>query len=524
MTRPAMKRGPANRVVLAIDLGTSGLKVAYVTMDGQVRATAYRHVDTQLLPGSGAVQDPRQWWDLITSAAREIAQVEPELAAAVAAIACTGQWGSTVPVDRNGEPTGAAMLWLDQRGGPMAAAQLGGKIQISGYRPRVIAEWIRRTGGAPNPEGNDPLGHRLYIAQQKPEVFARTAMFMEPIDYINLRLCGRAAATQASMTLWWLTDNRRLDVLTYDPVLTKLAGADVTKLPKLRPIRSVVGELTDSAATSLGIRAGAPVVSALPDLHASTLGSGAVEIGQGHLSLSTSAWVGLHTKKKKTSIKHQMATVPSALAGRYVLANNHDSAGLALDWMLSHVVAPDDGLTTGNPSLADLDAVAAQVPIGADGVMFLPWLQGLRCPLLEAGVRGGFVNLGLGSTRAQMVRAVLEGVAHQMRWMTEASEKATGTSLPEMRVIGGGAQSDLWCQIHADVLGRPLHRVLDPLHAGVRGAALFAGIVAGMINADSLAQRVPVDRVFTPDPAAGKLYERRHSDFEKAVAVERKRG
>ena len=513
---------PRQAVVLALDLGTSALKVAYVTLDGEVRATAHRDLDTRFLPHGRAVQDARNWWQQIVAAGREIAAREPEQAARVSAIACTGQWGSTVPVDKAGRTTGDALLWLDQRGGPLAAAQLGGRIQIGGYRPRVMAEWIRRAGGGPSPEGNDPLGHRLWIQHQEPAVFARTAVFMEPIDYVNLRLCGRVAATQASMTLSWLTDNRRLDARTYDPVLTRLAGADVNRLPPLRPIRSVIGGLTARSASELEIPTGTPVVSALPDLHASTLGSGAVAPLQGHISLGTSAWIGVHVPKKKTSIKYQMATVPSAMENLYVLVNNHDSAGSAMTWLRNEVVAPEDGLTRGNPSLAELDAVAAEVPPGAGGVRFQPWLKGLRSPVRDAEVRAGFSNLGLESTRAELIRAVLEGVAHQMRWMTDASEKVVGTALPALRIIGGGAQSDVWCQIHADVIGRPLHRVADPLHANVRGAALFAGIVTGLIGSDEVGQRVPVEKVFAPEPRVARLYAARHAEFLKAAASQRK--
>lgn len=243
-----MTTDPAQAVVLAVDLGTSGLKVGYVTLDGKLHATAHRGLEMRLRPHGLAVQDAGNWWHQIGEACREIAVRDPEQAARVIAVACSGQWGTTVPVDKAGWAAGDALLWLDQRGGPRAAKQLGGRIQVSGYRPRVMAEWIRRAGGGPSPEGNDPLGHRLWIQHHEPEVFARTAVFMEPIDYINLRLCGEVAATQASMTLSWLTDNRQLDVLTYDPVLTKLAGADVDRLPPLRPIRSVVGPVTDSSA------------------------------------------------------------------------------------------------------------------------------------------------------------------------------------------------------------------------------------------------------------------------------------
>ena len=500
-------------VVLAIDLGTGGPKVAYVALSGEVLDHEHRRVELRVLPGGGAVEDPHEWWTAIVASAAALADrgsVAPER---IVAVAGTGQWGSTIPVDAGGEPVGDCMLWLDQRGRDLAARQLGGRVAVDGYRPRVALEWIRRSGGAPSPEGNDPMGHRLWIRHEAPDVYARTAVFLEPVDYVNLRLCGRVAATQASMVLSWLTDNRSLDRTTYDPVLLRLSDTDPSRLPPLLPIRSVVGEVGAEVAGALGIPAGTPVVTGLPDVHTATLGAGAVGDHHGHVSISTSAWVGCHVPDKKTSLANQMATVPAAVPGRYVLVNNHDAGGVSLEWLRDMVVAPDDGLGRGEPSLADLDRVAAGVPAGANGVMFAPWLKGERSPVADTAMRAAFLNVGIDTGRAEMVRAVLEGVAHQIRWLLEASEKVVHHPLRDLRVVGGGAQSDVWCQIHADVLGRPLHRVADPLLANVRGAAMFAGLVTGRLDVDDIDERTTVDRVFRPDPDAARLLNERHTQF-----------
>jgi xylulokinase len=500
-------------VVLAIDLGTGGPKTAYVSLGGEVLGHEHRRVEMRVLPDGGAVEDPDEWWDAIVSSAAALADrdlVDPDR---IVAVACTGQWGSTVPVDAAGQAAGDCMLWLDQRAHELSRRQLGGRLAVEGYRPRVALEWIRRTGGAPTPQGNDPLGHRLWIRHEEPDVYARTAVFLEPIDFVNLRLCGRAAGTQATMLLSWLTDNRTLDRTVYDPVLLKLSGTDPTRLPTLLPIRSVVGGVTTEVAADLGIRAGTPVVTGLPDLHTATLGTGAVGDFHGHIAISTSAWVGCHVPDKRTSLANQMATVPAGVPGRYVLVNNHDAGGVSLEWLRDMVVAPDDGLGRGTPTLADLDRVAASVPAGARGVMFAPWLKGERSPVADTAMRASFLNVGIDTGRAEMVRAVLEGVAHQVRWLLETSEKVVRHPLRDLRVVGGGAQSDVWCQIHADVLGRPLHRVAEPLLANVRGAALFAGLVTGRLEVSDMDARTRIDRVFRPDPDTSRLLDERHTQF-----------
>lgn len=509
MTHP----GVDDAVVLAIDLGTGGPKTAYVALSGEVIDHEHQRVEMRVLPGGGAVEDPDQWWAAVVASATALADRASVSPDRIVAVACTGQWGSTVPVDPGGNPVGDCLLWLDQRGRRLARRQLGGRFEVEGYRPRAAVEWIRRAGGAPSPEGNDPLGHRLWFRHEAPDVYARTSVFLEPIDYLNLRLCGRIAATQATMTLSWLTDNRSLDRTTYDPTLVRLAGIDPRRLPPLLPVRSIVGEVGAEVADLLGIPVGTPVVTGLPDLHAATLGTGAVDDHQGHLSISTSAWVGCHTPDKRTSLANQMATVPAALPGRYVLANNHDCGGVSLEWLRDQVVAPDDGLGRGDPTLPDLDRLAASVPPGAGGVMFVPWLKGERSPMADTAMRASFMNVGIETGRPEMVRAVLEGVAHQMRWITEAAEKVVKHPLPELRLIGGGAQSDVWSQIHADVLNRPLHRVEEPLLAVVRGAALFAGVVTGRLAVADLASRARVERVFIPDPDAAAVHDERHAEF-----------
>ncbi|MEZ5239170.1 MAG: FGGY family carbohydrate kinase [Microthrixaceae bacterium] len=198
------------QVVLAVDLGTGGPKVALVDLRGDVIDSAHERVEPRVSPNGAAVQDPEQWWHAVVDATRSLVAANPRAAGALVAVAVTGQWGSTVPVDGSGAAVGDCMLWMDTRGGSHARRVLGGRVSVEGFAPRAILEWIRRSGGAPSTEGNDPLGHRLWIRHEEPDLYARTTTFLEPLDYLNARFCGRVAASQTSMLLSWLTDNRRL--------------------------------------------------------------------------------------------------------------------------------------------------------------------------------------------------------------------------------------------------------------------------------------------------------------------------
>ncbi len=500
--------------VLAIDLGTGGPKVGLVSLSGSIDWSEHTRVETRHLPGGGAVQDADQWWELIAAATkRALASglVEPSK---IAAISCTGQWASTVPVGEDGRPVGECVLWMDTRGGRHSRRAVGGP--ISGYAPLALWRWVRRTGGAPSVWGADPIGHVLYIEKDEPELASRTRYYMEPVDYLSMRFTGIAAATHASMTAAWLTDNRRQDRLEYDPVLVRAAGIPAEKLPPLVPTGTIIGDVKPEVAHELGLPPGVQVVSGTTDLHSAAVGSGSVLDFQTHLVISTTSWISCPVPMKKTDAIRQVASVPGLSPGRYLVADNHETGGLCLEWLRDNVVNARDGLSeVASPSLDDMTSLAASVPAGSGGVIFTPWLAGERSPVDDRNARGGFYNLSLQSDRAHLIRAVLEGVAYNNRWLYEAVEHFVRRRLEPARLIGGGAISDLWCQIHADVLGRRLERVAEPLHANLRGAGLWASLALGYVEFEQLAKLVPVDAVFEPDPDTGRCYERLYAEFPK---------
>jgi len=497
---------------LAVDLGTGGPKVGLVSLTGAMAWSDHVAIPTRLLPGGGAVQDAEEWWRVIVDATHRALAcgiVRPDQ---VVAVACTGQWASTVPVDATGRPVGECVLWMDTRGAKHARLAFGGS--VSGYAPVPLWRWVQRTGGAPSTSGRDPIGHILYLEHDEPDVARAARWYLEPVDYLTMRFTGISSASHASMTASWLTDNRRPDRLDYDPVLVRAAGVPPHKLPPLVPTGSVVGEVKKEVADELGLPAGVQVVTGIPDLHSAAVGSGAVLDYQAHLVISTTSWISCPVPMKKTNPIHQIASVPGLSPGRYLVVNNHETAGLCLQWLRDNVISPDDALSSPTAVSFDaLTALASSVPEGSGDVLFTPWLAGERSPVDDPGARGGFHNLSLQTTRAHLVRAVLEGVAYNSRWLYEAVERFVGRALDVVRIIGGGASSDLWCQIHADVLDRTVERVADPMHANLRGSALFAALALGQVELEELAQLVPVDARFDPQPSAQGIYDRLYAEF-----------
>jgi xylulokinase len=522
-----MAAATPDRWILAVDLGNGGPKAAAVTCTGEVLRSALRPVQVSIGLDGAATQDATEWWTGLVAAIREAVTGSGADPRALHAVAITGQWGSTVPVDAAGRPVGDVLLWADTRARDLVRDVIGGPLSVSGIAPHKALPFVRITAGAPSPSGADPTGHALLLRHRFGDLYARTATLLEPVDYLGLRFTGRAAATPASMTLSWLTDNRPGAPLGYVERLVRRARRDRDRLPELLPTGSVLGPLRPDVADELGLPPGAPVVCGIPDLHAAVLGSGAVEPYASHLAVSTTQWFGTRVDVKRTDVRHQIATVPGLDPHHPVVANNQETGAAALQWLREQIIAPDDDLLGGgsgigaagaapealDPTFEQLLALAGRAPVGSEGMLFMPWLNGERCPVEDKLARGGWLNLSLRTDRAMLVRSVLEGVAYNARWLFEAYQRFLRRPVPTLRILGGGAQSDLWCQIYADVLDRTIEQVGDPRHAQLRGVALWARICLGEITLADVPALVPVAAVYRPDPGHRATYAAGYAEY-----------
>ena len=515
--------------ILAIDLGNGGPKVAVVALDGDILGTGFQPVAVDIGLDGKATQDATEWDQALQSAiagAIANAVVDPQR---LHAIGITGQWGSTVPVGADGDPVGPVLLWADTRAKKYAREIVGGPVSVSGFAPHKVLPFVRLTGGAPSPSGADPTGHSMLLQHELRDVGKQCRWLLEPVDYLAFRLTGRAAATPASMILSWLTDNRPDAPLGYLPQLVKRARRDPELLPELLPTGSVQGTLLPDVAATLGLPAGVPVMCGIPDLHAAIIGSGAIEPFDTHVAISTTAWISARVPFKKTDVLHSIATVPGLDPRYQLVGNNAETGGAALSWMREQVIAPHDGLIGGGsgigaegaappyypPTFDDMNALAATVPAGSEGVLFTPWLAGERTPVEDKHLRGTWVNLSLRTTRAIMIRSVMEGVALNMRWMFGYYEKFLGQPVPSLRMLGGGAKSELWCAIMASVLDRRIEQVGDPMHAQLRGTALWARVCLGEITLKQAADLVPVGATFDPDPRDRRVYAKSFDEYRR---------
>jgi len=503
--------------ILAIDLGTSGAKVGLVSSRAEILGWEFEPTPLLLTRGGAAEQCPGDWWAAIRAATHRLLDKRIVPVEEITALSCTTQWAGTVPVDGGGEPLANAIIWLDTRGARYVEDILRGPVSIQGYDPlELFLTWVRLTGGAPARNGKDPIGHILFLKHERPEIYRQAALFLEPKDYINLRLTGKAVASYDSIAMHWLTDNRRIDRVAYDPRPFRLAGLQREQFPELRRAIDVLGPLSPQAAADLGLCTDLQVIVGSSDMHTTAIGSGALRDFEPHLYVGTSSWISCHVPFKKTLLLGGVASVPSSIPGRYLVIDEQEWAAGCLNYVLDEIVYHLDELVTG-PRPADphelLNRVAAAAPPGSERLIFTPWLYGERTPVDDAWVRGGFFNLSPNKTRAHLVRAVFEGVAYNTRWMLEAVERFAKRRLDGFHLVGGGAVSDLWCQIFADVLDRSIHQVRDPRQAPLRGAACLALVALGIMSFDDVAACVQIQQTFQPNPQNRQIYDDLFREF-----------
>ena len=506
----------SDKYILAIDLGTSGPKTALVSTRGEVIACEFENVDLLILPNGGAEQRPEQWWRAVMNTARKVLRQKWVPVQDIVCVSCTAQWSGTVAVDKNGHALGNAIIWMDTRGSRYVKQVTNGLVNIAGYGIGKLRRWLSLTGGAPGHAGKDPLAHILFIKDECPQLYRQAYKFLEPKDYINFKFCGKFNASFDSIALHWITDNRDLSKVKYDDRLIGMCGLSREKFPELKCAVDILGPIKREVAQELGLKANIPIIAGTHDISSAALGSGAVRDFQGHLYVGTSSWITCHVPFKKTDLLHNMATLPSSIPGRYFIANEQETAGACLNFLkdkiFDHKVQFQDEFNSANVYQI-FDAIAQRTTAGSNNVIFMPWLYGERTPVENDSIRSAIFNLSLSTTREQLVRAIFEGVAYNSRWLLGCVEKFIKQRLDPIHMIGGGANSNVWCQIFADVFNRTIKQVKDPIHANLRGAAFLASISLGYLSVNDILNYVQIVNTYEPDPANRSIYDKLYREF-----------
>jgi xylulokinase len=402
---------------------------------------------TRRAEGEVAEQDAEALWQAVLGALHEATAGQ-----GLAAIGVCSQYSSIVPVDADLRPVAPLVMYWDQRGTDHSWA-------VMETHPEAFETFVEIHGIPPIGSGLS-LGHLLHFQQDRPEVHDATALYLEPMDYVVARLTGTAVGTQNTMFTSQLCDNRTLGVTTYDERLLSMAGVDAGRLPPLVAVDAVVGE----ARPELGLGSGVAVRAGINDSAAGALAGGVFAAGRGGLAVGTTAVLLDTVADKRVDLDAELVSMPSTVPDRYLAWAENGIAGKAVE----HGTALLDG------SFAHLETALTASHPGAGGVLFLPWLSGSIAPAADRLARGGFLNLSLDTTREDLVRAMVEGTAHNVAWLLPQVEAFTGQAIEEIAFFGGAARSPGWAQIVADVLDRTVSTVAHPEVAVAMAAARHA--------------------------------------------------
>lgn len=474
---------------LGIDLGTSRLKLHLIDANANPVAEASATVP-MLIPRHGwAEQSPADWWDALITACRDLFGQDNINPAQIAAVGLTGQMHGATFLDGNGEVLRPCLIWADNR-------NAGQVEQIKQAIPH--ADLISITGNVPNTGFTAPK--IMWVREHEPHVYRRTAHILLPKDYLRFRLTGRYATDVSDASATLLFDlhergwsNRLLSALKIERDL----------LPNAYESHVITGHITTEASHATGIRAGVPVVAGGGDAECGALGLG-LSGGQSDegvllVSLGTAGQIFAVTQSPVTDPSGRVHSLCHVVENRWHVMGAILSGGLSLDWVRNLM-----GETANN--YKQLTSEAASAGIGAEGVLFLPYLLGERTPHMDPNARAGFFGLGLHHTRAHILRAVMEGVAFALRDGLEVLREI-GVNTTEARLAGGGAKSKLWKAILRDVLNLPVRTGLAE-HGSAYGAALLAAVGMGAFeNVDAALAGKAWGELEQPVQANAEQYE-----------------
>jgi xylulokinase len=463
MAKPA--RGMPRGLFLGLDIGTSGVKACAVDRDGQVVARASRPLRLSAPRPGWAEQDPADWW---TAALRVMKQVATALRARrpagagidIEAIGLSGQMHTSVFLDAAGAVIRPALLWCDGRT----------TMQCREIERHVSPEEMRTWVSNPALEGFT-LPKILWLREVEPAAFRRLSKVLLPKDYIRYRLTGVMASepSDASGTLLFDVSGQR-----WSAPMARAVGLRSDLLPDVGGSAEVLGHLTAEVARLTGLPAGAPVVGGGADNACGAIGVGAVAPGTVVASWGTSGTVLAPTARPLVDPGMRAHTFCHAVPDTWYVMGVMLSAGAAFSWY-QRELARD--LSRKPDAFDRLNAEAATVAAGAEGLTFLPYLQGERTPHRDASARGAFVGLSLAHTRAHLTRAVLEGICFGLR-DCQAIIEELGLEVPRLLFTGGGARSAFVRQLEADISGKPVVPVEEE-EGPAFGAALLAAVGAG---------------------------------------------
>ena len=481
-------------LVIGLDSSTTATKAIAWRRDGSMAGMGRAPIPLASLGNSQYEQNPEEWWHSACVALKELFKhVDSK---AVAAIAISNQRETFVPLDDDGEAVRPAIVWLDQRCGE----------EVAWLADRVGRERIHQITG--KPPDMAPVAYRIaWMLRHEPEFFGRTKMFADVHTYLTWRLTGMLRTSWASADPLGLFDMVRKQ---WSPELMEVLGLSRSQLPEVFPPGEVIGAVNAFAAIATGLREGAVVVAGGGDGQAAGLGVNALGSGRAYLNLGTAVVSGTYSREYR--VGQAWRTMGSCTGEGYYYETSLRSGAFLTDWFAHQIC----GAHKDDQIYAQLEAEAAAIAIGSDGLLALPYWGAVMTPYWDQNARGCFVGLSASHGRGHLYRALLEGIALEQALVTGMIEEATGERIDEFIAIGGGAASQLWCQIMADATGKTVLRSAT-VEASSLGVGMCAAVAAGWYATHEEAAQAMADKKLS----ATEPIEKNHARYAELMKVYR---
>ncbi|MEE9574044.1 MAG: FGGY-family carbohydrate kinase [Candidatus Neomarinimicrobiota bacterium] len=503
------------KYILTHDLGTSGNKA--VLFDLKLNALYQTKVNYPIYyPKQGWVeQEPEDFWNAVIKATHTLIHennINPE---DIIGLIFDSQGNCTIPIDQQGSPLMRAISWLDTRASSITHKYSEGEDLVSGYNYETLNIFLNNTGGAPGLNGKDPVSHIIWLKENDSEIYDKTYKFFNVKDFVVYKCTNNAITSVDLGNTSWMMDSD-LNKLNWSDVILDKFEIDKQKLPEVKKSTDVAGNLTKEAAEELGLISGLPVFVGSIDLTSGALGSGAINEKELIVCLGTADFVAAHISEQKKNIAYYTGSICSA-QNNYLCISKQETGAACLDWIANQMFKGELEKYKNNPKelYEFLNSTVEGTEAGAKNIIFTPWMYGERAPINDSNVRGGFYNLSLAHKRADLLRAVYEGVAFNIKWGLTYVERLVGKS-KQINAIGGGCKSDIWCQILADILEKNINKVAEPDLACNRGLAIIAMVGSGILQDFSEAiPLIQIEKSFTPNPEPKKIYKKIFREFTK---------
>jgi len=478
----------AKNYILAYDLGTGGLKAALYSDRGIQIDALFEEYQVRSYRETWAEQDPEAWWSGLCKTTRALIEKHGIRGRDIAVVSFSGQMMACLPVDRSGSALRDCIIWADRRS-TAQTKRMHERIDEPNYY-RITGNKIYPTYALPK---------LMWLKDNEPEVYKRTYKFLQPKDYLVCRLTGTLVTDYSDASATAALD---MPSRSWSEEVLKLAEVDEDKLPEIRRSTDSPGTVNLTGARESGLIEGTPVVIGAGDGPCGNLGAGVYREGNAYIYLGTSSWVSTASRDMVVDPGMALFNICSVDPSLIYVFGTMQMGGGSFQWLKNTVCAVERVMAelSGQSAYEYMSRQAETSPAGAGNLIFLPYLRGERSPRWNPAARGAFVGLTASHSRADMIRAVMEGVSYNLKIIRDAL-RSQGTRIEEMRIIGGGAESQLWRQIFADVFRESLRAPELREGATTLGAAVVGGVGVGLFENFSIIEKLNPIR-FIEEPSA----------------------